>query len=1310
MATIKTPAAGVSPYEVTAADPTILRASADGSTKILTSTGVSTSAIINGQEALNQIINTGRSGVFEGANVTINLEEQNFSTTNQVTSNTNYPAGNIGEIQFNSGSNSFASDVNFTYADSNVFTPGIRTDGYFYSNGAPFLAGGNAAIGNFVFTGDNMTISDANSTLSVTGNGTGNVNISANSKTWTFSNDSNLTFPDNSGASWPINKQRFGMGNIGAWLDGQWTIGEFSGNGVSGTVGIRIDPAIEGNTGITIPSQADSTTQPVQIYNTGGGGISLYNGANNWSFNNNGTTQFPGNLLQPPEGNPLDIKVTIGNAYSTVSLYDVGSQLIIQDNTTGPNPAWALFEADLANVNTPQAVVILKPGDTGNEVRWTFNAGGNITFPYQPTNNRTGSGNALVFAKSNYQKVIATAPGDVDQPTVSRLVIAGGDGFESGEGGDIYLWAGRSGTGVAGGQGGGDIKVDAGDALNSAQGGTVKIRGGNSYDQGIGGGLGGFVEIYAGGGNIGAPVDILAGQGNSQANSGNVTIATPYGGSWRFDNYGNLTTPGSSGNITGANVISANVFTAPANVTISADGNSWVFGLGGNLTFPTGMHIDDEGANTRISQNEGFLKMTAGGNASYTVGWSENENPNSGQIAIINAYGLTSGDVGNLWITTGNQVATLYHWKFDNSGNLRFPTGSILGGTEDGTTLTVENPPTTIVISGADFTSVNTTYTRDLGQPIPTWYPAGYTPGVDPYISFNNFYGIYSPGFVPPIYQNYGPFTQPFTQWDNNPPLGTIPPTGVYTGVGNFNWTFGADGNLTLPNGAVIKDNTGNSVAFGKTAGNTGQGISSVAIGYGAGLTNQGNQSVAIGENAGANQGSTAVAIGQNAGGGVALQGDDAVAIGHSAGEEDQGTQAIAIGLYTGQFAQGLNSVAIGALAGQSAQGNNSIIINATGAGLNALTANTFTVAPVRNDVANIGNVMFYNATSNEITYGNTISVAGNITGAYFFGNGSQLTDVGAATVPSQNILPTIQTITATPMLVGYLGGGQGGVTVTVANTIPVTEYGVIVTAGTNVQTYAPGDLGSIPGTGNITFTTGLSSPATFTVYAYVTSNAGTYYSNAVTGTSGLCLLAGTQIALSDGSHKAIEHITYTDKLLSWDFDRGCYAETTAMWIKHSETGSQYNLLTFSDGTTLRTFDQHRIFNKQAGAFTYPMTEATPIGTITVNEHGQEITLTNKQVIKDTIEYYNVITDYHMNLFSDSVLTSCRFNNIYPITDMKFVKDGRTLRTRAEFENVEDRFFHGLRLAEQTADIKTVEWYVDRLLATEVSIQSELAF
>jgi hypothetical protein len=380
-------------------------------------------------------------------------------------------------------------------------------------------------------------------------------------------------------------------------------------------------------------------------------------------------------------------------------------------------------------------------------------------------------------------------------------------------------------------------------------------------------------------------------------------------------------------------------------------------------------------------------------------------------------------------------------------------------------------------------------------------------------------------------------------------------------------------------------------------------------------------------------------------------------------------------------------------------------------------TINSITVSASGNITGNnlaATNLVINSITSDDSTFvtiedgvnvNGEILATGNITGNYFIGNGSQLTSVA---IPSQTILPTIQTITAVASPAGLFGGGQGGANVTVANTIPVTEYGVIITAGTTSETFKTGALGSIPGTVSLTFSTGLNSTQ-YTLYAYVTSNAGTYYSDAVTGTSGICLLAGTQIALSDGTHKAIEDITYTDKLLSWDFDRGCYAETTAVWIKRSETGSQYNLLTFSDGTTLRTFDQHRIFNKQAGAFTYPMTAATPIGTVTVNEHGQEITLANKQVIQDTIEYYNVITDYHMNLFSDSVLTSCRFNNIYPITDMKFAKDSRTLRTRAEFENVPDRFFHGLRLAEQTADIETVEWYVNRLLSTEVSTHAELA-
>jgi hypothetical protein len=134
------------------------------------------------------------------------------------------------------------------------------------------------------------------------------------------------------------------------------------------------------------------------------------------------------------------------------------------------------------------------------------------------------------------------------------------------------------------------------------------------------------------------------------------------------------------------------------------------------------------------------------------------------------------------------------------------------------------------------------------------------------------------------------------------------------------------------------------------------------------------------------------VALGYGAG--DTNQGASAVAIGATAGRGNQGAYAIAIGLEAGNTDQGILSVAIGAGAGLNTQGNNSIILNATGGALNQTTANTFTVAPVRNDVANTAQVMFYNATSKEITYGNTISVAGNVTGNNFTGNGGSLSNV----------------------------------------------------------------------------------------------------------------------------------------------------------------------------------------------------------------------------------------------------------------------------------------------------------------------------
>jgi hypothetical protein len=79
-----------------------------------------------------------------------------------------------------------------------------------------------------------------------------------------------------------------------------------------------------------------------------------------------------------------------------------------------------------------------------------------------------------------------------------------------------------------------------------------------------------------------------------------------------------------------------------------------------------------------------------------------------------------------------------------------------------------------------------------------------------------------------------------------------------------------------------------------------------------------------------------------------------------------------------------------------------------------------------------------------------------------------------------------------------------------------------------------------------------------------------------------------------------------------------------------------------------------------------------------------------------------MITDYHINLFADSVLTSHRYNNIYPIEDMRFVKDNRPLRPREDFTGIPDRFYYGLRLSEQPMNLAEIHWHIAKLRALEV--------
>ena len=178
------------------------------------------------------------------------------------------------------------------------------------------------------------------------------------------------------------------------------------------------------------------------------------------------------------------------------------------------------------------------------------------------------------------------------------------------------------------------------------------------------------------------------------------------------------------------------------------------------------------------------------------------------------------------------------------------------------------------------------------------------------------------------------------------------------------------------------------------------------------------------------------------------------------------------------------------------------------------------------------------------------------------------------------------------------------------------------------------------------------------------------------------CFVAGTEITLADGSKKAIENITYNDDLRVWDFDQGCQSSAKPVWIKRAQTMPEYNHARFADGTELKTLQVvqgHRVFSADTNQFEF--VGLLPVGSTVVKDGGATTTLTSIEHARGMVSYHNVITDGHMNLYANDVLTSTGFNNLYPVKDMKFEKEAREPRT---YKGIAEYWISGLRLAENT--------------------------
>lgn len=189
------------------------------------------------------------------------------------------------------------------------------------------------------------------------------------------------------------------------------------------------------------------------------------------------------------------------------------------------------------------------------------------------------------------------------------------------------------------------------------------------------------------------------------------------------------------------------------------------------------------------------------------------------------------------------------------------------------------------------------------------------------------------------------------------------------------------------------------------------------------------------------------------------------------------------------------------------------------------------------------------------------------------------------------------------------------------------------------------------------------------------------------------CYLRGTLISLANGSQKPVEEITYNDELLVWDFDKGHLSTAKPLWIKRPQQKIGYHHLTLESGKTLDVVGTsgkaHRLLDIDAEKFIW---STDMVGHRTMTIDGED-RLVSCEWREELCEYYNIVTKRHINLYANDILTSCRYNNIYPIRGMCFVKEPRKV-IPFEAYDVPREWYDGMRLSEQTIPIKDTNEYV----------------
>ena len=160
------------------------------------------------------------------------------------------------------------------------------------------------------------------------------------------------------------------------------------------------------------------------------------------------------------------------------------------------------------------------------------------------------------------------------------------------------------------------------------------------------------------------------------------------------------------------------------------------------------------------------------------------------------------------------------------------------------------------------------------------------------------------------------------------------------------------------------------------------------------------------------------------------------------------------------------------------------------------------------------------------------------------------------------------------------------------------------------------------------------------------------------TGTNGGCLVEGTKILLANGKYKNIEDIDYDDLLTVYNHVNGEITYVYPIWLEKKQVSNNYIKVTLEDNTVIKFTKDHSLYNVDTNMY------ASILDSSQIDVGSNVYKLKNNKLIKVKIKkieeinkkvnYYNIVSTIHYNVFSNDILTcdsTAAISNIYGFND-----------------------------------------------------------